>query len=171
MKGNPIESFQELIEDPKIDFLDHLPFIEKDRVGPIFKEIKEKFYDQKQYKWSIKKCLECIDTYAISPDHFLKSFLYCINSYNTLAGNFIGYKACITFSDRLQTSKKFQSKKHNYTGYHLLHDEEIFEFLLHMKKAKSYINISHNKWIRYIYNNFKTGYSFDTLRKYYYDKF
>jgi len=170
MKSKSIKSFHVLVRAPKINFSTDKPLIKDKHLEEIFNELKNKFYDHKQYKWSIKRCIEYINTYQVSPDHFVNSFTFSINSYHNLSGNFSGYESAIKFIFRLENSKKFQSKRYSFTGYPLKKDEEIFEFLLHMKNAKSFIDVSHNEWIKYIFENFKTGYTHDTLRKYYYDK-
>lgn len=136
----------------------------------LFQTIQEKFFfGEKSNYWKIKPCKLFIESYSIAPIQFI-TFLDALFKFRypfAIADN--GHKGAFMFIKKLETSKSFGF---NFAKQFKVRKEDRINFLRDMKsiKQKYHLGKSQEDWIRLIFNEVDTGYSYNTLRKTYIDK-
>lgn len=154
----------------KILEYNHDTLFNEDEGQELFQTVQEKFFfGEKSNYWKIKPCKLFIDFYSIAPKQFI-TFLEALFKYRhpyAISDN--GRKGAFMFIKKLKISKSFGF---NFTKQFKVRKEDRNDFLRDMKVIKQKYNLgkSQEDWIRLIFNEVDTGYSYNTLRKTYIDK-
>ena len=164
--------------DTFIDFLTllpnskQIPLIPKNKTQKYYQEIRDSIYNTHQSKWSLGKSLLYINNNKIDPGKFIDSLERLFNMYYKHPERSKGKKTAFKFVETLKKSKKLTSFNYNFEGFKLNPEFEISEFIHMMTEIHGYIDkdISHNLWIKFIFENFQTGYTYYSLRRRYFDK-
>lgn len=132
--------------------------------------IKIEFYNKKQYKWQIKK----IDKFMPFIDMSTKEFILFLNSffkyYYWGLKNKKGKKGVLDFLKTLENRDLKEIESNISNGYKFKEGEVPLKFVQEMKVLKEkYLCVSHNYFVKFIYENFNTNYTEQTLRRYYFD--
>lgn len=148
-----------------------IPVIPQNKTQTFYQEIRNSIYNIHQSKWSLEKSLLYINKNKIDPGKFIDSLERLFNMYYKHPEKSKGKKTAFKFVETLKKSKKLNSLNYNFKGFKLNPEFDVIDFLHHMQEIHGYIDkdISQNLWITFIFENFKTGYTYNTLRRKYID--
>jgi hypothetical protein len=143
--------------------------IEDDLIKDLVEKVKDEFYDRHQYKWPRKKFYHYVNVHRLNPGHVIAFLESLMDRYFLKRTK--GKATYQKFMDDLKKTKSNELNLYRYYGIHLKNNIDIIEFLTEMKKIKNtYIDISHIKFIKFLSENFSTGYTYKSLYNYYFDK-
>jgi len=134
-------------------------------IEELYKEIKEELYNFNTYKWSLKSVIYYIQLNEIDSKDFIEFIKHVFNIYFSRISK-KGKKGAFIFIETLENSKKLIS-----SGINLKKEKEVLEFLREMKSIKNnYLDISVDSFIKFIDENFNTGFKSTYLRNIYFQQ-
>jgi hypothetical protein len=132
--------------------------------------IKIQFYNKKQYKWQVKKVYGFISFIDMSAKEFILFLNSFFKYYYFGLKNKTGKKGVLDFLKTLENRDLKEIESNISKGYKFKEGEVPLEFVQEMKVLKEkYLCVSHNYFVKFIYNNFNTNYTKQTLRRYYFN--
>lgn len=142
--------------------------LDDNQINDLFEKIRDEFYDRSGYFWKKRKVFEYVNLKKINPNNIIELLELLMPRYFL-----IRTKGKIPYQQFINELKKTPSNKfesYKYRGIPLKDKSDFIDFLIEMRKIRNtYLNISQEKFVIFISDNFATSYSESYLKRCYYD--
>jgi len=138
------------------------------QIKVLFEKLKDEFFDRRIYVWKMRKVFEYVNIENINPNNIIELLELLMPRYflNRTKGKIFYQK----FINKLKKTPSNKLESYKYRGIPLKDTSDFIDFLIEMRKIRNtYLNISHEKFVVFISDNFATSYSESYLKRCYFD--